>query len=222
MSSMKRWIWLPAVLLLAVGCDSGPTDPALGSLHDDDIGALAAEQGMLEEQALDQNRSMTPEQFAQRWINHAANLFDRAERMAGPNPEPPISAWLQTAQHLLGQARGAFDQGNYHVAVIHAQNSAAKSWQVIEALTPAPDISELAERAIDRAGRLLARATELADQGDPSPEILDMLARARTLLDDAKHAFASGDYREAIRLARESAALSSQVIRSLTTTTITR
>ncbi len=222
MNRLSRWIWMPALALIVAGCDSNPTDPALNSLPGDDLGALASEQAALEGAELDQSRSMTPEQLARRWVNHASNLLERATRMAGPNPEPPISSWLQSAEQKLGQALHFLDQGNWHVAIVHAQNSASKSWKVIEALTPQPDISELAAQAIERAGHLLERAKELASQGDPSPEIREALERAKTLLGSARDAYAAGDHREALALARESAALSSRVIRALSTTTVTR
>jgi HEPN domain-containing protein len=162
-------------------------------------------------------RTLAPEQLARRWVMHATRLLERATRAAGADPEPPVSAWLQAAGQMLGQAISAHEAGNWNAAIAHAKNSAEKSWQVLAAVLPpppAPDLEALAVRALDQAAELLARAEEKAGATPPDP-VAEALDQARRLLGEARAAYDAEDYREAIRSARASAALSLRVIRIL-------
>lgn len=162
-------------------------------------------------------RELSPERLAARWIGHAEALLARAQHAAGPNPQPPISAWLDAAAHLLGQAKSAFEQGDYQAAIAHAQASAASSRRVLDALAPEPDpvdLEELAARTIAVAEDLLETAVRLAGD-DPRERIAAAIEDARSLLAQAKDAFGARDFREAVGLARQSAARSSMVIRAL-------
>ncbi len=162
-------------------------------------------------------RTLAPEQLARRWINHAKRLFERATSAAGPSPEPPVSSWLQAAGQMLVQAESAYDAGNWNAAIAHAKNSAQKSLKVLAEVAPpppAPDLEALAVRALDQAAELLARAE--AKAGDnPADPVAEALAQAKRLLGEARAAFDAEDYREAIRLARESSGISLRVIRIL-------
>jgi tetratricopeptide (TPR) repeat protein len=185
---------------------------AIGALSaGDDLQALGA--GV---EAAEVMAGLSPEQTAKRWIGHATVLLDRAMRLAGPSPEPPISAWLQAAEQMLSQAVSSFQAGNFQAATQQAKASAQKSRKVLAALSGngGVDPASVAERAIAMAEQLLDRAQTMAGP-EPRPEIQGALEDARSLLGEAKAAFAAGSFSEAARLARESAAVSTWVIRQL-------
>jgi len=233
--STHRLGWPPAAVVMLVvalaGCDTGPMDPATSEVNT--VGAPSADQGagpegdspvfammvasMPELSAQDLGRGITIEQLAARWLGHGTSRFERATRLAGPNPQPPISAWLQAAGQMLGQAVQSFDTGNYQAAIRQAQASVKKSNRVIDALQERPgppDLEARAEAAIQAARQALAEAEALTGPA-PSDRVMAALERASDLLNEAGQAFEAGDFAKAIRLARESHGLSRAIIRHL-------
>jgi len=226
---MRRTMLLPLLtgLFVVAGCDNSPTgpEPQAQGLDSDSAtfqgGEGADFQGMVVSQpefsANDMVVDHTLEQMASRWVEHATRLFERAQSLAGPNPEPPVSAWLQAAGQMLSQAQASLVAGNFQAAIAQAQASAEKSHKVIDALSEPPDAPDLEERAamaIDQARSLLDEAWGLAGN-DPSERVAAALARSEELLGLAKAAYLDGDFAAAIRLARSSAGLSQAVIRYL-------
>ncbi len=167
--------------------------------------------------AVDLQSGVSLEQLARRWVGHAERVFERAVSLAGPDPQPPVSAWLQAAAQQLAQAQGSLAGGQYQAAIAQAQASVASSGKVIDQLSGSddgPDLEARAAEAIATAGELLDRAIELAG---PAPEerVRAALTRAAELLATAEAAFEAGAFATALRVARESAGLSRAVIRYL-------
>jgi len=226
---------LAAILVVLVaGCDSDPTKPAMaGDVQGNGAGVAPDSPGSAmpdtpefammvasvpELSADDLGGEVTLEQIAERWVRHAELLHARASSLAGPNPQPPISAWLQVAGQLLGQATASLATGNHQAAIAQAQASAHHSHQVIDALQESPeppDLEDRARAAIQAAEQLLAEARGLAGSV-PSERVDAALLRASSLLAEAQAAFGDEDYAAAIRLARQSAGISQAVIRHLT------
>jgi hypothetical protein len=118
----------------------------------------------------------------------------------------------------LDQAKEAFDVELFQAAIAHAQASASKSQDVIEALSDdrdRPDLEARAEQAIRYAEGLFREAVELAG---PNPErrVRTALAKAQDLLEVAVRAFDAEEFLLAIRHAVESSHISQTVIRYLT------
>jgi hypothetical protein len=132
MNGMQK-LWVPVLVAVVAGCDTGPTAP-VG--HEAELGLVSGVEVSLPEAsgrpgADERDR----EKLAARWINHAGILFRRATDLAGPDPDPRIAAWLRAADQMLDQAVRSFEAGDFHAAIGQAQASAAKSRQVIRALS---------------------------------------------------------------------------------------
>jgi HEPN domain-containing protein len=211
-----------AILLVAIaGCDVGPTDPGEVSLAvpgadvgGGSTGSMAAVHPDLTVSDLEDGVDL--EQAARRWIGHAQRLFDRASELAGPNPEPLISAWIQAAEQLLDQAKESYAAGHFPAAIAQAQASAQKSQDVIEALSG--DRTNLEDRAVQAIQHAEALYREAVDLAGPNPErrVRTALGKAQDLLEAAVRAFEAEEYQQAIRHALDSAHISQTVIRYLT------
>jgi len=213
------------LIVLLAGCDAAPMQPAMAGGYEDssaDIPPESPDFAMMlaavpELSAGDLRGGVTLAQIAARWVQHAERLHGRATALAGPDPQPPVSAWLQAAGQLLGQAMASLASGNHQAAIAQSQASVHLSNQVIDALHVPPeplDLEKRAAAAIDLARELLAEATILGG-GAPSERVAAALVRSALLLDEAQAAFSAQDYAAAIRLARQSAGISQAVIRYL-------
>jgi hypothetical protein len=169
--------------------------------------AAAAEGG-------DALRAAFAQERAEAFVAAAFDLLDRATSLAGGNPSPEIRALLDDATDHCQAARAALDAGDVREAVRQARECARISRMVIARLSgglPNDVLAERAEAAVDQATALLERATEVAGPS-PRPNVQQALDEARALLGKAVDAFHAEDYREAIRAAHQSGALSRRVI----------
>ncbi len=182
-------------------------EQALGSGRPAAALAAASEAG-------DAMRSASAEDRAAAWVAAAFGLLEKAKELAGANPSPEIRALLDEASGQCQSARAALDAGDLREAVRHATACARTARMVIARLSgglPNDMLAERAEAAIEQATALLERANEAAG-GAPPPNVQEALDDARTLLGQAVSAFEARDYREAIRAAHASGALSRRVI----------
>ena len=217
---------LPALLIvLLAACSDDPMQPVMvdgGTDSPAGVPLSSSEFEMMvaavpELSAADFGRGVTLEQIARRWVRHAEWLHGRATALAGPNPQPPVTAWLQAAGQLLGQAAASLAAGNHQAAIAQSQASVHLSYKVIDALEEPPeplDLQDRARAAIDTAAGLLAQASALAGSA-PSDRVTAALRQAEALLHESQVAFRGEDYPAAIRLARQSAGISQAVIRYL-------
>jgi len=220
MRTNMRAAGLTLLLLLMAGCDNGLTDPEPLPLAVPSTDAGGGSSAALAEVPPDLGvpdlvEGVDLEQAARRWIGHAERLYGRATELAGPNPEPPISAWLNAARQMLEQAIDAFEGGHFQAAIAHARASAGKSQDVIEALNgDRTNLEERARQAINHAEQLFREAVDLAG---PNPErrVRTALSKAQDLLEQAVRAFDAEEFLRAIRHALESAHISQTVIRYL-------
>lgn len=165
-------------------------------------------------EAADELRGLDPEARARQIVGNAVRILERAKALAGPNPRPEIAEILRRAQDHCDAARRALANGNWALSVREARLCATHARRVILLLSGGVSDDTLAERAqamVDDAGSLLARAVELAGD-DPEPTVGRALDRAREYLQEAQRSLENEEWREAIRLARESAAISRRVI----------
>ena len=148
----------------------------------------------------------------------ALRLLGKAKELAGPDVRPEIAEILREADAHCGAAVRALESGNWQVAVREAQKCADLARRVIHLLSGGISDDRLEGHAIalvDHAEDLFNRAVGLAGD-DPVPEVKRALDQAGEYLRRAKEALAQEHWREAIRLARESAAISRRVIGFLT------
>ncbi len=123
-------------------------------------------------------------------------------RLAGQNPPERFLQALDQVRNLVARGRAAL--GENPRAALKAALAAADR---LRALVPRYQ----AEKAIHRADRAFHAAYDLV-VADPADAEVQALRRARRLLAAAKDAYRSRDFRVAVRLARESAELSLDVL----------
>jgi len=163
-------------------------------------------------------REMNPEERARAVVAAALVLLDRAIELAGPAPRPEIAAALREAKDHCDTAVRALDAGEWERAVREARECWEISRRVIARLSggiPDDSLEELAQEMVARAAELYDRAVEVAAD-DPRPAVQRALDHAHDLLLKARSSLGDGDFREAIRYARESASLSKRIIDALT------
>ena len=162
-------------------------------------------------------RWLDPEAKAKAAVELAFVFLDRAERLAGDDPEPPIARALAGANALCSASRQALESERWRVAVAEAHACARLSRAVIVRLAGGIDPEVLAERAevvVANASALFERATEQAGPS-PEPRIELLLGEAEAYLVRARAAFGEERWRAAIGFAGESAARSLRVLRIL-------
>ena len=160
-------------------------------------------------------RWLDPEAKAKTAVAMARTMLERAERLAGAEPEPPVARALQRANDLCLAARAALDGERWHLAVTEAHACARLARAVIVRLGGGIDpevLAERAEEAVAHAAAILERAS--AQAGDaPEPGIVRLLEEAERLLTRSRTALEEERWRAAIGLAGESAARSLRVLR---------
>lgn len=164
--------------------------------------------------AADELRGIDPERRAKELVQHALRLLEKAKELAGPDPRPEIAAALREATEHCEAAVRALEAGHWAIAVREAAECAEIARRVIGLLSGGVGddrLEELAHELVAEANRLYDRAVELAGP-HPEPEVQRALDHAGELLRGAKEAFAQEDWREAVRLARESIEISKRVI----------
>lgn len=167
-------------------------------------GALEASESM---------RMLAPEAAAAAAIRVASRLLDRAREAAQGTPR--FDEALASASDHLVAAQVAFDAERWKVAVAEARSSFAISRRVLGAVgmgEPPTTTAEAAERALEMATALYVEAEAAVGGGTETQ--LRLLAEARSLLDEAQNEYAAGDYRDAVRLAVRSGAISRRLIHS--------
>lgn len=167
--------------------------------------------------AADALRWLDPEGKAKAAVALAHVFLDRAQRLAGPDPEPPIARALAAAEALCGASRRALEAERWRLAVREARACARLSRAVIARLSGGIDpelLAARAEEAVSNAGALFERATEQAGES-PEARVVLLLDEAEALLGRARVALEEARYRAAIGLAIESSARSIRVLRLL-------
>jgi HEPN domain-containing protein len=162
-------------------------------------------------------REMNPEERARAAVAAAHQLLERAIELAGPDPRPEIADALREAKDHCDAAKRALDAGDWETAFREARECAKIARRVIAILSggiPDDRLEEHAQEMVAKAAELYERAVEVAGD-DPRPEVQRALDHAHELLEKAREALGDGDFREAIRLARESASLSKRIIDAL-------
>jgi hypothetical protein len=162
-------------------------------------------------------RWLDPQGKATAAVELAFVFLDRAERLAGNDPEPPIARALARADAFCSAARRALDNDRWRLAVTEAHACARLARTVIVRLSAGIDPDVLAERAeevVANASALFERATE---QAGPNPELRIelLLGEAEAYLVRARTAFGEERWRAAIGFGGESAARSLRVLRLL-------
>jgi HEPN domain-containing protein len=167
--------------------------------------------------AADDLRGIDPERRAREYVQQALRLLEKAKELAGPDPRPEIAAALRQATEHCETAVRALESGHWAVAVREAGECAEIARRVIALLSGGVGddrLEQLARELVGEANRLYDRAVELAGP-HPDPEVKRALDHAGELLRGAKEALAQEDWREAVRLARESISISKRVIEFL-------
>lgn len=168
-------------------------------------------------EAAEHLRGMNPEERARAAVAAAHHLLARAIELAGPDPRPEIVDSLREAKDHCDAAKRAFDAGEWETAFREARECGKIARRVIAILSggiPDDRLEEHAQELVAKAADLYERAVEVAGD-DPRPEVQRALDHAHELLEKAREALGDGDFREAIRLARESASLSKRIIDAL-------
>jgi HEPN domain-containing protein len=164
--------------------------------------------------AADELRGIDPERRARELVQQALRLLEKAKELAGPDPRPEIAAALREATEHCQAAVRALEAGHWAIAVREAGECAEIARRVIGLLSGGVGddrLQELARELVQEADRLYDRAVELAGP-HPEPDVKRALDHAGELLRGAKEALAHEDWREAVRLARESIEISKRVI----------
>lgn len=160
-------------------------------------------------------RWLDPEAKARAAVAAAWVLLDRAERLAGDDPEQPILRALQAARGFCVAGRAAIEAERWRLAVTEARACARIARAVIVRLAGGVDPDLLAERAAEavaHAGALLERVT--GEAGDaPEARVAELLAQAEALHAQAEVALEEQRYRVAIGLAAASSARSLWALR---------
>lgn len=164
--------------------------------------------------AADDLRHVDPERRATELVQNALRLLDKAKELAGPNPRPEIAEILRVADTHCDAAARALDAENWELALREAIDCAAAARRVIALLSggvPSDRLEARAKALVAHAEELYQRAVDLAGD-DPEPKVERALDKAGEFLRDAKDALHQEDWREAVRLARESIGISQRVI----------
>jgi HEPN domain-containing protein len=164
--------------------------------------------------AADELRGIDPERRAREFVQQALRLLEKAKELAGSDPRPEIAAALREATDHCDAAVRALEAGHWAIAVREAGECAEIARRVIGLLSGGVGddrLQELARELVGEADRLYDRAVELAGP-NPEPDVERALDHAGELLRGAKEALAQEDWREAVRLARESIEISKRVI----------
>lgn len=164
--------------------------------------------------ASDRLRHLNPEERARAIVANAVSLLERAKELAGPDPRPEVVDLLREADERCESAVRALESDDWGLAVREAHGCARLARRVIVLLSGGSDNPRFEERAIalvEQATELYLRAVDLAGD-DPSEEVARALEQALVFLNGAKDALEDEDWREAIRQARESIAISHRVI----------
>jgi hypothetical protein len=159
-------------------------------------------------------KSTLPEDRVAAFVSAAKALLERAEMLAGPTPAPEIAALLDEAGDLCRAAAAALDGGDLREAVTLASRCARISRIVIARLSagvPDDALADRAAQAVEQAESLYERAVEAAGP-TPSPTVAEALEEARAFLADAQASLAAGEWREAIRAAQASSAISRRIL----------
>ena len=167
--------------------------------------------------AADELRGIDPERRARELVQHALRLLEKAKELAGPDPRPEIAAALRDATEHCEAAVRALGAGHWAIAARQASGCAEIARRVIGLLSGGVGddrLEELARELVGEANRLYERAVELAGS-NPDPEVERALDHAGGTLRGARDALAQEDWREAVRLARESISISTRVIEFL-------
>ena len=167
--------------------------------------------------AADALRWLDPETKARAAVAAATAILERAQELAGDDPEPPIARALARAEIFCQAGSRALESELWRVAVVQAHACARVARSVIVRLGGGidPDVlAERAEEAIAHAGALLDRAVEEAGP-EPEARVAALLTEAEGLLGRAEVAFDEERFRIAIGLAIESSARSLRVLRIL-------
>lgn len=167
--------------------------------------------------AADALRWLDPEGKAKGAVALAHVFLDRAQRLAGSDPEPPIARALAAAQGLCNASRRAVEAESWQLAVREARACARLSRAVVARLSGGIDPDLLAERAeesVSNAGALFERAVEQAGE-TPEARVAALLHEAEALLGRARVALEEARFRAAIGLSIESSARSLRVLRIL-------
>ena len=148
-----------------------------------------------------------PEVLAERAMEavaHAGAVLERVSAQAGDSPAPRVAILLEEAEGLLGRARVALDEERYRAAIGFAASSTAHSLRALRLIRDdIPDPLELrATVAMEVALALSARVQEQIEP-DTTPEIVEAAERADNLLSEAQEAFADGEWREVVGIARQ-------------------
>lgn len=167
--------------------------------------------------AADALRWLDPEGKAKAAVALAHVFLDRAQSLAGPDPESPIARALAAAQGLCNASRRAVDAENWRLAIREARACARLSRAVVARISAGIDPDLLAERAeesVSNAGALFERAVEKAGES-PEARVTALLLEAEALLGRARIALEEARFRAAIGLSIESSARSLRVLRIL-------
>lgn len=167
--------------------------------------------------AADALRWLDPEGKAKAAVALAHVFLDRAQRLAGSAPEPPIARALAAAQGLCDASQRAVESESWSLAIREARACARLSRAVIARLSGGIDPDLLAERAeesVSNAGALFERAVEQAGES-PEARVAALLDEAEALLGRARIALEEARFRAAIGFSIESSARSLRVLRIL-------
>lgn len=188
-----------AALQAALAAQSGDPEAALA-------GAMEASAHLKE---------LAPEHAATEAVRLAAEFLAKARTAADGDSRyddalARAEGHLETARdHLEAEAWGRAIASSRHSIVLSRRVIAAVRWSGGD--RPGPTSEQAAERAIDMATDLYARA-EARVGASGTPEQLEALARARGRLDAAGEAFEAGEFGVAIREAVKSAHISRRLI----------
>lgn len=175
------------------------TELELLELKEEDIDKIVEEkEDRLEEEMEDQQKAKEAIKEA---IKEREEIINEA---AEEGIELPGDAFAKV-DSLIEQAKSVFDAGNYDEARLlakQAENAIEQVDDVIDELEKQKELQEEVEEAIEEAEEeaddLL---NEAAKEGVELPA--DVLGEFNTLLDQARSAFATGNYEEAKRLAKQ-------------------
>jgi hypothetical protein len=167
--------------------------------------------------AADELRGYSAEKRVRAYVAAALELLARARELAGPTPPSEVAEALAKAKGFCDAAETALEAGDLRETVRSAGACIRIATRVITGFSggvPDEDLADRAAEAVAHAEELLGRAKEKAGDAPP-PAVAEALSRARVFLVRAQEALEAGEYREAIRAAHASAAISRRVLASL-------